>query len=102
MDACVCEEICEGRHHGTSANWSDAMDVIVKDCPNLTVHLNTEGIRAAIDGRKRIAAVEAEGNWQRSRRHRFLRVTTARLRLEILEARGVDEARLYETRAYDE
>ncbi|NQT85808.1 FAD-dependent oxidoreductase, partial [bacterium] len=56
----VCEEIAEGRYHGDSQNWSDAMDLVVKDCPNLTVYLDTEGIRAVMDGPRRIAAVEAE------------------------------------------
>ena len=56
----VCEEIAEGRYHGKSQNWSDAIDLVVKDVPDLTVYLNTEGVRAVMAGKRRIQAVEAE------------------------------------------
>ena len=56
----LCEEIAEGRVHKGSANWSDAIDLVVRDTPNLTVFLNTEGTRAVMDGAGHIAAVEAE------------------------------------------
>ena len=47
-------------------------------------------------------AFEEKGNWRRFRRHRFPPVTTDRIRLEILKARGGSQARLYEIRAYHE
>jgi len=55
----ICEEIAEGRVHPGAKNWSDGIDLVVQDQPNLTVFLNTEGMRAVMDG-KHIAAVEAE------------------------------------------
>ncbi|MBM3476829.1 MAG: FAD-dependent oxidoreductase [Armatimonadetes bacterium] len=55
----ICEEIAEGRVRPGAKNWSDGIDLVVQDQPNLTVFLNTEGMRAVMDG-KHIAAVEAE------------------------------------------
>ncbi|MBI5396567.1 MAG: FAD-dependent oxidoreductase [Verrucomicrobia bacterium] len=56
----ICEEIAEGLYQPGMSNWSDAIDLMIKDVPNLTIHFNTEGTRAVMDGKRRIAAVEAE------------------------------------------
>ena len=56
----ICEEIAEGRFHEGSRDWSDATNLVVKGTPNLTVYFNTEGVRAAMAGKRRIEAVEAE------------------------------------------
>ncbi|MGQ9729883.1 MAG: FAD-dependent oxidoreductase [Candidatus Zipacnadales bacterium] len=56
----LCEEIAEGRVHEGSQNWSDAINLVVNNCPNLTVFLNTEGMRAVMGSPGHIAAVEAE------------------------------------------
>lgn len=54
----VCEEIAEGRP--ITKNWSEAIDLLIKDVPNLTIYFNTEGVRAVMAGKTRLAAVEAE------------------------------------------
>jgi len=66
----ICEEIAEGLYRPGVSNWSDAIDLMVKEVPNLTIHLNTEGTRAVMDGKRRIAAVEAE-HVVTGRRYRF-------------------------------
>ncbi|MDH7571601.1 MAG: FAD-dependent oxidoreductase, partial [Armatimonadota bacterium] len=42
------------------SSWSDAIDLLIRDVPNLTVYLNTEGTHPVMEGGTRIAAVEAE------------------------------------------
>ena len=56
----ICEEIAEGRFRPGSSNWTDAIDLMIKDVPNLTVYLNTEATRAVMAGTNHIAALEAE------------------------------------------
>jgi hypothetical protein len=56
----ICEEIAEGRFRSGSDDWSDAIDLMIKDVPNLTIYLNTEGTRAVMGGTNHITAVEAE------------------------------------------
>jgi len=56
----ICEEIAEGRRLTDVQNWSDAIDLVVKDVPNLTIFFNTEGVRAVMENKSHIAAVEAD------------------------------------------
>jgi hypothetical protein len=56
----ICEEIGEGMTRPDVKNWSDAIDLVVKDVPNLTVFLNTEGTRAVMANKSHISALEAE------------------------------------------
>ncbi|MFC1712518.1 FAD-dependent oxidoreductase [Candidatus Poribacteria bacterium] len=56
----ICEEIAEGRFHEGINNWSEAIDLVIKDVPNLSIFLNTEGMRPVMSGKHHIAAVEAE------------------------------------------
>ncbi|MCC6796411.1 MAG: FAD-dependent oxidoreductase [Candidatus Hydrogenedentes bacterium] len=46
--------------------------------------------------------LRVEGNYERRRVHRFDRVTTDRLRLNVLATNGVNTARVYEVRVYDQ
>ena len=56
----ICEEVAEGRYAPGSSNWSDAIEMVVKDVPNLTIFYNTEGVRAVMAEKGHIDAVEAE------------------------------------------
>ena len=56
----ICEEIGEGMTRPEVKDWSAAIDLVVKGVPDLKVYLNTEGVRAVMAGKGRIAAVEAE------------------------------------------
>ncbi|MBM4047210.1 MAG: FAD-dependent oxidoreductase, partial [Planctomycetes bacterium] len=66
----ICEEIGEARARQGLKNWSEAIDLLVKDVPNLSIFLNTEGVRAVMADKRRIAAVEAE-NVVTGRKHLF-------------------------------
>ena len=46
--------------------------------------------------------LRVEGNYERRRVHSFDRVTTDRLRLNVLATNGVNAARVYEVRVYDQ
>jgi hypothetical protein len=54
------------------------------------------------DGERWTPVVEVDDNWRRFRRHTFRMVETEAMRLEILDAIGAQEARLYEIRVYQE
>lgn len=56
----ICEEIAEARVRPGVENWSEAIDLVVNECSNLTVFLNTEGTRAIVSPPGHISAVEAE------------------------------------------
>ncbi len=56
----ICEEIAEGFRREGVANWTDAIELVVKHVPGLTVFYNTEGVRAVMEDKKRIVAVETE------------------------------------------
>ncbi len=56
----ICEELVEARVRPGCSNWSEAIDLIIKDLPALSVFLNTEGTRAVMANAGHIAAVEAE------------------------------------------
>ena len=45
---------------------------------------------------------KVQGNYHRRRTHRFDRVSTDKLRLNVLATNGAPTARVYEIRVYDE
>ncbi len=55
----LSEEIAEGFPRPEGGDWSAAIDLVVKDVPNLAVFLDTEGTRAVMKDR-RVVAVDAE------------------------------------------
>lgn len=56
----ICEEIAEARFKLGSDDWSDAIDLMIKNVPDLKIYLDTEGLRAVMAGTNHITAVEAE------------------------------------------
>lgn len=56
----ICEEIAEGRFREGINNWSEAIDLMIEDVPNLSIFLNTEGMRAVMADEHHIEALEAE------------------------------------------
>jgi hypothetical protein len=54
------------------------------------------------DGDRWNQLAQVENNYERRRVHTFARVTTNRLRLNVLATNGVTSARVYEVRVYNE
>ena len=54
------------------------------------------------DGSSWVNILAQQGNYFRHRRHRFESVTAQKLRVEVQGTNGIDTARIFELRVYDD